>query len=222
MSAVFFAACPAQAQNPAASAKTHSRFEAFAPVAAAADGKLKAHVDAFAPIICAKAWLVFTDFEAMPKFLPGVELSKVRSVVGNKVFLEQKGFFRYGIFSKTYTSTRELTMVEFSKIDSISLATDEVPIISTTTFNQVDGMCSIRYSTTIGIPDWAPSFAAVGFAKSMAHAQMNAMVAELKKRFGPALPVPIEQNDPNAPTQPIERMEKPVEADPAASAPAQS
>lgn len=151
-----------------------------------ADGRLRASIEAVVPIDCQRAFDVFTDYEGMTRFLPGMEMSKVQSRSGNKVILSQRGTVSYGIFVKQYTSTRELTVDAPRRIDSASLPTDELPISSTAIFREIQGRCSIGYTTHIGIPSWTPGFAAIGFAKSIAATQMTALLAEMKKRNPPA------------------------------------
>jgi ribosome-associated toxin RatA of RatAB toxin-antitoxin module len=163
-----------------------------------ADGKLKASIEAVVPIDCQRAFDVFTDYEGMTRFLPGMEMSKVQSRSGNKVVLSQRGTVSYGIFVKQYTSTRELTIDAPRRIDSASLPTDELPISSTATFREIQGRCAIGYTTHIGIPSWTPSFAAIGFAKSIAATQMTALLAEMKKR-NPAPQIAKNQTAPHEP-----------------------
>ena len=50
------------------------KFEVLKPFAEMSQGNLNAHVEAIIPLKCEKAWAVFTDYENMARFLPGVEL----------------------------------------------------------------------------------------------------------------------------------------------------
>jgi ribosome-associated toxin RatA of RatAB toxin-antitoxin module len=160
-----------------------------APQAVAAGDKLQARIEARTATNCSNAWQVFTDFDAMPRFLPGMEASKILSREGRRVTVQQRGRHQYGIFSKRYESERELTMNEPALIESRSLPGDEMAIASSTSFTptQSDG-CAIAYSATIGLPAWVPRVTAIGFVKSLAITQMQAMLAEVKRRYLPALP----------------------------------
>jgi len=160
-----------------------------APQAAAAEGKMNARIEARAATDCTNAWQVFTDFDAMPRFLPGMEASKVISREGRRVTVQQRGRHQYGIFSKRYESERELTMNEPAFIESRSLPGDEMAIASSTRFTPTQrGGCAIAYSATIDLPAWVPRVTAIGFVKSLATTQMQAMLAEVERRSLSALP----------------------------------
>jgi len=156
-----------------------------APQAAAAKGKMDARIEARVATSCSNAWQVFTDFDGMPRFLPGMEVSKVVSRDGGHVTLMQSGRHQYGIFSRHYQSERELTMSEPALIESRSLPRDELAIASTTSFTPTErGGCVIASSATIELPLWVPGATAVSFIKSLASAQMQAMLAEVRRRYG--------------------------------------
>ena len=166
-----------------------------APQAAAAEDKLNARIEARAATDCTNVWQVFTDFDAMPRFLPGMEASRVVSREGRRVTVQQRGRHRYGIFSKRYESERELTMNEPALIESRSLPGDEMAIASSTGFTPTQGGgCAIAYSATIDLPAWVPRVTAIGFVKSLATTQMQAMLAEVKRRYVPALPATTANN----------------------------
>ena len=156
------------------------------PRAIAVKGVMSARIEARVATNCANAWQVFTDFDAMPSFLPGMETSKVISREGGRVILMQRGHHRYGIFARQYQSERELTMREPALIESRSLPGDEMAIASATSFTPTErGGCVIESSANIDLPAWAPEAAAAGFIKSLASAQMRAMLAEVKRRYPP-------------------------------------
>jgi ribosome-associated toxin RatA of RatAB toxin-antitoxin module len=160
-----------------------------APQATAAKDMMNAKIEARAATNCANAWQVFTDFDGMPRFLPGMEASKVVSREGGRVTVMQRGRHQYGIIWKHYQSERELTMSEPALIESRSLPGDEMAIASSTSFTPTErGGCAIASSATIELPAWVPGATAVGFVKSLASAQMRAMLAEVKRRYPPALP----------------------------------
>ena len=92
-----------------------------APQAVAAEDKMNARIEARVATNCSNAWQVFTDFDAMPRFLPGMEVSKIVSREGGHVTVMQRGRHQFGIFSKHYQSERELTMSEPALIESRSL-----------------------------------------------------------------------------------------------------
>ncbi len=158
-----------------------------APQATVVDNKMSAEIVATSATECANAWQVFTDFDAMPRFLPGMEASKVLSREDGRVTVLQRGRHQYGIFWKRYQSERALTMREPVVIESRSLPGDEMAIVSSTFFTPTaQAGCAITYSASIELPRWIPSGAAEGFVKSLASTQMRAMLAEVQRRYAPA------------------------------------
>jgi hypothetical protein len=103
------------------------------------------------------------------------------------VTVMQRGRHQYGIFSKHYQTERELTMSEPALIESRSLPADETFVASFTSFTPTErGGCVIASSATIGLPAWVPGAMAVGFIGSLASVQMQAMLAEVLRRYPPA------------------------------------
>lgn len=198
--AVAFCAAAACSASAASFPKLPEGYLHSAPAAHAKNGKLEASIEASIPLECAKAWAVFTDYENMPKFLPGLERSLVKSKANGKILLEQSGVASYGIFSKRYQSTRQLTIVEGESIDSESIDTDEVPFSSSATFARKPlNHCVLRYTTIVDIPKWTPAFAAIGFAKSTAILQMQSMLSEMNRRY-PGAPQPANTDPSLAPS----------------------
>ena len=180
---------PHDPQIPEISHQTESAgYSMAAPQAVAIDTKMSAEIAARAATDCSNTWQVFTDFDAMPRFLPGMEASKVLSREGGRVTVMQRGHHKYGIFSKRYKSERELTMREPELIESRSLPGDEMAITSSTSFTPTaQGGCAIAYSAIIELPTWVPGATAEGFVKSLASTQMRAMLAEVQRRYPPGL-----------------------------------
>jgi len=157
------------------------------PRAAAIKDTMSVRIEASAPTNCSNAWQVFTDFEAMSSFLPGLDTSKVMSREAGRVVVMQRGHHRYGIIAKQYQSERELTLREPALIESRSLPGDELASASSTRFTPTGrGGCAIESSANIDLPPWVPESVAVGFIKSLAAVQMRAMLAEIKRRYPPA------------------------------------
>jgi len=59
----------------------------------------------------AVAWQVLTDYERLPRFIPGITKSVVRSRHGNRVLLDQSGEARFLLF--TYPIAVQLDVVEW-------------------------------------------------------------------------------------------------------------
>lgn len=170
-------ALPVHAELPAG-------YAVFEPSIKIAGSFVNASIEAKAATSCAKAWTVFTDYEAFPSFLPGIEASRItsQSADGLRVGLHQTGIANFGIFHRRYASDRDLTLNPPELIRSDSRPTDEAKISSSTTFTQQGSSCLIKYESDVEIPPWAPNFMASGFAKKMAKQQMSAMLREIFRR----------------------------------------
>jgi carbon monoxide dehydrogenase subunit G len=145
-------------------------------------GRVGASASAIANAPCEQAWEVFTDFDAMERFLPGITQSSVEPIGPNRIKLIQSGSARVGPFSRSYASERELTLDKPRRVDSKSSASDELHIVSSTSFSPREKGCLIHYEVDAQAPPWAPAFVAVGFAKTQAAKQMGAMLLEISKR----------------------------------------
>ena len=151
--------------------------------------RFKLNVSASVPLSCAKAWEVFTDFEAMPRFLPGLTTSRIVSQKGGLLLIEQAGVARYGIFSHSYRSQRAVRMDRPLRVSSVSLVaanTDDTDLSSQTTFEPSAGgppnACVARYSAEAHTQGWIPPTVASAAAASIARDNMAAMIRELARR----------------------------------------
>jgi uncharacterized membrane protein len=172
-----------------ASALHAGGFELAEPVARLEDGRALVELTGKTSADCSKAWAVFVDYEAMPKFMPGLESSRVASRAGGKIVVEQSGKASFGVFSRRYKSSREISLVAGSRIDSASLPGDDLPSSSKTEFEQAGGGgCRVAFATKVDIPEGVPEFAAQGVAKSIAKSQMSAMLAEVSRRASASAP----------------------------------
>ena len=68
------------------------------------------------PVVPGEAWAVLTDFDNMPRFSPGVQLSKIIGKTGNNLHVSQKRVTKYGFFIFSDESVREVKLFPFEKI----------------------------------------------------------------------------------------------------------
>lgn len=151
--------------------------------------RFKINVAATVPLSCAKAWEVFTDFEAMPRFLPGLTTSRIVSQKGALMLIEQTGIARYGGFSHSYHSQREVRLERPLRVSSVALVranTNEPDLLSQTVFEPsapgAPEACVARYSAEARTQGWIPPTVASGAAASIARDNMAAMIGELSRR----------------------------------------
>ena len=76
------------------------------------------------PVPPSEAWTTITDFEHQPLFMPNLDVSRVLLRTGNRLWVEQKGAAKFGIFKFHYESQRELALTPCQLIRSHSLSGD--------------------------------------------------------------------------------------------------
>lgn len=164
-------------------------YQVSAPDIEVVAGRFKINITATVPLPCTKAWEVFTDFEAMSRFLPGLDTSRILSQTGDTSLIEQSGVVRYGVFSRRFASQRSVRMDPPMRVSSVSLKSadpDEPDLSSQTTFEPsapgTRSTCVARYSAEAQPKGWIPASFASRAAGSIARAQMMAMMTELARR----------------------------------------
>ena len=160
----------------------HAQNAVEAPFAQASHGRIRASVSAHVGAPCQAAWDVFTDFDAMASFVPGIESSQAVERTARRALLRQTGSARFGIFSRRYASERELRLDPPHRIDSQSSARDELDTRSFTLFEPNAQGCQIRYELDAKTPAWAPSALSESFAREQALRMMRAMLDEITRR----------------------------------------
>lgn len=70
------------------------------------------------PVTPGEAWVVLTDYDHMPEFLPNVRFSKIVESAGNKRYVAQHGTAYYGPFSFSYDVVQEIALTPYTQIRS--------------------------------------------------------------------------------------------------------
>lgn len=65
----------------------------------------------------AAVWRVLTDYEAMPEFVPDLDMTKIMSRTGNRVIVEQSGIARFLFLSRTIYLVVHISEEPISSID---------------------------------------------------------------------------------------------------------
>jgi uncharacterized membrane protein len=82
------------------------------------NGKIIVDVSMLTPASQQQVWDVLTDFDHMTNFLSNLKSSKILRHDGNKIQVEQTGKATQGIFSFSFDTVREITLVPLKEINS--------------------------------------------------------------------------------------------------------
>ena len=129
-------------------------------------------------------WDVLTDYEALPRFIPGLSKSVVRERSPGRVLLEQAGDARFLVFSFPIDVRLEVTENAPHWISSRAVAgnlhrmTGRYDVVPGT---KGDG-CTLLYRGLLE-PDFPlPPIVGLAAMRSMVEEQFAAMVAEIERR----------------------------------------
>jgi carbon monoxide dehydrogenase subunit G len=134
------------------------------------------------PVPPQQAWLVFTDFENIPSFMPGVVVSKVNDRYGNRLRVSQKGVTRYGFVDFSFETVREVNLFPFQKIHERMLSGSMRKMEETTQFLPEGNYTRIVYHADIIPGTWVPPVVGNVFIKQEAREQFQQIVNEIIRR----------------------------------------
>jgi ribosome-associated toxin RatA of RatAB toxin-antitoxin module len=164
---------------------------AIVPVLAAVDTQIDVSrsgelylVDAVmvVPFSPREAWDVLTDFDAMARFVPNLEVSRVTSRSGDRLQVEQRGVARWGPLSQTFTTVREIELQPIDEVRSKSIGGSLRQVSSVTRFAAAAGGTEIRHHVEFAMDTWMPSFLARPFLQHEVREQFDAVVGEMLRR----------------------------------------
>ncbi len=147
---------------------------------------VRARAVVFAPLHL--VWEALTDYERLPRFIPGLARSVVRFRQGDRVVVEQAGEARFLFF--TFPIETRLEVVETAPLRVISRAVSG-------NLRRMDGRydiavdearrtCLVSYRGAIE-PDFElPPLIGVAAMRGMVEEQFTAMVAEIERRAAAA------------------------------------
>jgi ribosome-associated toxin RatA of RatAB toxin-antitoxin module len=132
-------------------------------------------------------WQVLTDYEDMPRFVPGIARSVVRSRDGNRLVLEHSGEARFLLFSFPIQVTLEVVESPMSLVTSRAIAGNVRRMSGRYELSErgAQGVL-LRYIGLIE-PDFdLPPLIGPAALRSSVKEQFTAMVAEIERRAGSA------------------------------------
>jgi ribosome-associated toxin RatA of RatAB toxin-antitoxin module len=96
------------------------------------------------PVPEAEVFAVISDFDAMPRYTPGLAESHILSRQGNVLQVRQRGTIRWGLISSGYDSIREMTMLAHG-LHGHSLDAENGVLDSDTTLSTAEGKTLVSY-----------------------------------------------------------------------------
>ncbi len=128
------------------------------------------------------AWDVLTDFNNMVGILSNLTSSKITGRKGNTLIVEQEGKARYGIFSYSFASEREIRLEPMKRILARQLSGNAKRFASELELSQTGNGTQAHYHAEV-TPDsgFARSFGGP-FIKHEIEEQFTSMGAEMLRR----------------------------------------
>jgi len=127
-------------------------------------------------------WRVLTDYEGLPRFIPGISKSVVRERKANHLVLEQSGKARFLFFSFPIEVKLEVDETPPHWIASHALSGNVRQMSGRYELSDAPGGVVVRYTGFIE-PDFVlPPLVGVAALRSTAEEQFTAMVGEIERR----------------------------------------
>jgi carbon monoxide dehydrogenase subunit G len=134
------------------------------------------------PVVPQQAWEVLTDFDNMHKFSTGVLSSKITGGTGNNLHVSQKRISRYGFFTFSLDSIREISLIPFAKIHERMISGSMRKMEETTQLLPEGDQTRINYRVVFIPGSWIPPLAGEVFIKQEAREQLQELVNEIIRR----------------------------------------
>lgn len=141
-------------------------------------------IEAFflAPVAVADAWAVLTDFDAMSRFVPDLESSRITARVGPRLTLEQRGVARWGPFTQKFYTVREVDLMPFERVTSRTVGGSLRRADTLTLFTAVPAGTEIRYHMELATDTPLPDFVIETFLRAEVRQQFGALLQEIRRR----------------------------------------
>jgi hypothetical protein len=137
-----------------------------------------------APVTLREAWAVLTDFNGMAAFVPNLESSRVLAQTGEMLRVEQRGAFKWGPVSQSYSTVREVQLSPMETIRSASVDGATPREQSLTRFKEVADGTEIWHRAELAFKSWMPDYVAERFLRDVMRERYEAIVAEMVRRAG--------------------------------------
>ena len=166
-----------------------SPLQAADPTVRSSDVQVERKGDAFsvevqmhAPVPPEQAWAVLTDFERMAEFIPNLAQSQVLSRSEQKLRVRQKGTARFGPFSTTFDSTRDISLLPPNEIRATGIGGNIRRMESVMRLEADGNGTRLHYKAEV-VPDfWLPPLLGPSFVRHETAEQFSAMINEMLRR----------------------------------------
>ena len=135
-----------------------------------------------APVAPRTAWRVLTDFDNMASILQNLTSSKVVSRSGNILQVKQEGVARFGIFSYSFTSEREVRLEPRKRILVHQTAGTTRHYDSEMEISPSDSGTRFRYHAEMAIDSTLGRLFGRSFIEHEIAEQFAAMTVEMERR----------------------------------------
>ena len=135
-----------------------------------------------APVSQPEAWAVLTDFNAMSRFVPNLESSRIAQREGDRLRVEQRGIARWGPLAHSFSMVRNIELQPMSQVRSESVDGSLKQVKSLTRFTTVAGGTEIRHHIEFGVDTWMPDLLVEPFLRHEVREQFEAVVDEMLRR----------------------------------------
>ena len=127
-------------------------------------------------------WEVLTDFDHMTTIMSNLTASRIVSRSANTLRVEQEGVARYGIFSYTFASEREIRLEPMKRIVARQLSGNARSFVSELQLSPAGNGTAARYHAEM-VPDSGIARTFGGpFIKHEIEEQFTALAAEMARR----------------------------------------
>ncbi|MEI7431237.1 MAG: SRPBCC family protein [Betaproteobacteria bacterium] len=128
------------------------------------------------------AWGVFTDFDNMTRILSNLTSSKITSRTGNLLQVQQEGVAKFGFFSYTFTSEREIQLMPMKKILAKQLSGNAKQFNSELELSRQGSGTKVRYHAEMSLESMIARTFGGSFIEHEIAEQFAAMAAEMNRR----------------------------------------
>lgn len=128
------------------------------------------------------AWDVFTDFDNMASILGNLTSSKITYRSGNTLQVQQEGVARFGIFSYSFTSEREIRLEPMKKIVARQLTGNTKHYVSELALSREGKVIRVRYHAEMALESMIARTFGGPFIEHEIAEQFVAMATEMERR----------------------------------------
>lgn len=134
------------------------------------------------PVEPQQAWAVLTDFDNIPNFISSIQSSKVINLMGNNLHVSQRGITKFGLFTFSFDSVREISLSPFNKIQERMISGNMRKMEEMTVLMPEDNQTRITYHADIVPGLWILRFAGQFFIENEVREQFQQIKDEIIRR----------------------------------------